>query len=48
MDPIAGSSSDDDLWKALEIAQLKEMVQSLDLGLGKFAAYLLYGSLEKT
>ncbi|XP_033647324.1 ATP-binding cassette sub-family C member 9-like [Asterias rubens] len=33
LDPIAGSSSDDDLWKALEIAQLKEMVQSLDLGL---------------
>ena len=28
--------SDDDLWKSLEIAQLKEVVSQLEGGLGKF------------
>lgn len=35
IDP-AGVKTDDQLWKALEIAQLKEVVSPLEGGLGKW------------
>ena len=36
LDPIADSGNrDEDLWQALEIAQLREVVSSLEGGLGK-------------
>ena len=36
LDPVGQISNDEDLWRALEISQLKDVVSALDEGLGEW------------